>query len=170
MLRSSQETSFDTFAMPFPDGGKPTPILATKSYEGGARLSANGRWLVYVSNDSGQNEVYVRPYPGPDRRVPVSTAGGTQPTWDPQGIAIYYRAGNKMMTVGASFAGDDITLTAPRQLFERQYAYGAGITIANYDVAADGQRFVMVKDESSAGRLHVVLNWQSDLNRLAPTP
>ena len=170
MLRSSQETSFDTYAMPFPGGGKLTPILATKSYEGGARLSPSGRWLVYVSNDSGQNEVYVRPYPGPDRRVPVSTAGGTQPTWDPQGTAIYYRAGNKMMTVGVSFAGDDITLASPRQLFERQYAYGAGITIANYDVTADGERFVMVKDESSAGRLNVVLNWQSDLNRLAPPP
>jgi hypothetical protein len=75
-----------------------------------------------------------------------------------------------MMTVGVSFAGDDITLASPRQLFERQYAYGAGITIANYDVTADGERFVMVKDESSAGRLNVVLNWQSDLNRLAPPP
>ena len=56
----------------------PTPVLATKNYECGARLSPDGRWLAYVSNDSGQNEVYVRPYPGPDRRVPVSTAGGTQ--------------------------------------------------------------------------------------------
>ena len=73
-----------------------------------------------------------------------------------------------MMSVDVSFAGDDITLAAPQMLFERQYAYGAGITIANYDVTADGQRFVMVKDESSAGRLNVVLNWQSELNRLVP--
>jgi hypothetical protein len=50
-------------------------------------------------------------------------------------------------------------------LFDRQYAYGAGITIANYDITPDGQRFVMVKDESSAGRLNVVVNWRADLER-----
>jgi hypothetical protein len=63
-----------------------------------------------------------------------------------------------------------VTLSPPRLLFEQRYAFDAGITIANYDVSLDGQRFIMVKGESSAGRLNVVLNWFGDLARLAPVP
>ena len=62
----------------------------------------------------------------------------------------------------------DIKLSTPRALFEQRYAFGAGITIANYDVAADGQRFIMVRDEAGAARLNVVLNWLSELGRVAP--
>ena len=167
MLRSSQKTSFDVYTIQFPGGGELTPILTTPAYEGGARLSTDGRWLVYVSNDSGRNEVYLRPFPGPDRRLPVSTDGGTQPSWDRRGRFIYYRAGDRMMAVEVT-AGADAVLSEPRLLFEGQYAFGAGITIANYDVAPDGQRFVMIKDESTAGRLNVVLNWREELKRLVP--
>ena len=58
--------------------------------------------------------------------------------------------------------GSELQLSAPTQLFSRKYAYGAGITIANYDVTKDGQRFVMVRDDSGAGRLRVTLNWHAD--------
>jgi hypothetical protein len=58
--------------------------------------------------------------------------------------------------------------TPPRLLFERQYAFGAGITIANYDVTPDGQRFIMVKDEAAAGRVNVVLHWAEELKMSAP--
>jgi hypothetical protein len=61
-----------------------------------------------------------------------------------------------------------VTLSTPRVLFEQRYAYGAGITMANYDVTKDGQRFIMVKDESGAARLNVILNWLSELRRVAP--
>jgi hypothetical protein len=72
-----------------------------------------------------------------------------------------------MMAVEMSSAPEG-ALSSPRLLFERPYAFGSGITIANYDVARDGQRFVMVKDESDAGRLNVVLNWFSDPARSIP--
>lgn len=87
--------------------------------------------------------------------------------WNPNGKEIFYRTGNKMMVVEMSVS-PDVALSPPRLLFEQRYAFGQGITIANYDVAGDGKRFVMVKDESSAGRLNVVLNWFSDLTRLVP--
>ena len=141
--------------------------MNTAAYEGGARLSPDGRWLTYVSNESGQNEVYMRPFPGPDRRWQISTQGGTQAIWNPNGKEIFYRSANKMMVVEVSTA-PEVTLSPPRLLFEQRYAFGAGVTIANYDVSRDGQRFVMVKDESSAGRLNVVLNWFSDLARIRP--
>jgi len=111
--------------------------------------------------------VYVRPFPGPDRRWPVSTQGGTQPLWNRNGKEIFYRIGNKMMVVGVS-GSVDLTLSQPRQLFDQRYVF-QNISLANYDVSADGQRFVMVKDETGSGRLNVVLNWTEELKRLVPT-
>ena len=124
-----------------------------------------GTRLSYVSNESGQNEIYVRPFGGPERRWQVSSQGGTQAVWNPNGREIFYREGNKMMAVDVTAADGDLKLSPPHQLFEQRYAYGAGITIPNYDVSRDGQRFLMVKDEAGAGRLNVVLNAFSDLQK-----
>jgi Tol biopolymer transport system component len=166
-LRSSQKTSFDIYTLPLRDPAKVRPVVDTSAYEGGARLSPDGRWLIYISNESGRNEVYLRPFPGPERKWQVSTEGGTQAIWNPNGKEIFYRNGDKMIAVAMS-AAPDVALSPPRLLFEQRFAFGAGITIANYDVSRDGQQFIMVKDESTAGRLNVVLNWFSDLERLAP--
>ena len=166
-LRSSQETSFDIYTLPLRDPAKVRPVLNTSAYEGGAALSPDGRWLTYISNESGRNEVYLRPFPGPERRWQVSTEGGTQAVWNRNGKEIFYRSGDKMMAVEMSTT-PDVALSTPRLLFEQRYTFGAGITIANFDVSRDGQRFLMVKGESTAGRLNVVLNWFSDLTRLAP--
>ena len=165
-MRSSEATSFDVYTLPL-HGGTPTTVLSTPAYEGGVRLSPDGRWMIYVSNESGRNEIYLRGFPGPDRRWQVSTDGGTQALWNPNGREIFYRSGNRMMAVELS-ATPNVVLSPPIVLFEQRYAYGAGITIANYDVTRDGQRFVMVKDESTAGRVNVVLNWFEELKRLAP--
>jgi serine/threonine-protein kinase len=161
-MRSSADTSFDIYALSLRDPGKIRPILKTAAYEGGARLSPDSRWLLYISNESGQNEVYVRAFPSPERRWQVSTEGGTQGVWNPNGREIFYRSGDKMMAVDFQ-AASDVTLSPPRLLFERPYAYGGGITIANYDVTTDGQRFVLIKDEATTGRVNVVLNWSSEL-------
>ena len=162
-LRSSEKTSYDIYAMPLA-GGPAQPIVVTPAYDGGARLSPDGRWMIYVSNDSGRNEVYVRPFPGPERRRPISTEGGGQAVWSPTGREIFYRNGNRMMAVDVTERGDDIELGAPHVLFERRNAFGAGITIANYDVSPDGQHFVMVKDEAIASRIDLVLNWFAELD------
>lgn len=161
-LRSSGSSSFDVFMSPANDLTKATPMVQTAAYEGGARLSPDEKWLVYVSNESGRYEIFVRPFPGPDRRRQVSTDGGTQPIWSPTGREIFYRTGDKMMAVGVTTTDSDITLSQATQLFERTYAYGAGITIANYDVTRDSQRFLMVKDESTSGRLRMIVNWTPD--------
>jgi serine/threonine protein kinase len=161
-LRSSPETSFDTLVTSFEDPGRVRPLVKTVAYEGGARLSADDRWLVYVSNESGRNEVYVRSFPEAERRRQVSNDGGSQPAWNPNSREIFYRIGDRMMSVNFTAVGNDLQLSAPRQLFARAYAYGAGITIANYDVSKDGQRFLMVRDETTVGRLRVILNWHAD--------
>jgi hypothetical protein len=121
---------------------------------------------VYVSNESGRNEIYVRSFPDGDRRLQVSTDGGTQPAVSGNGGEIFYRNADRMMAVELKATAAGIELSEPKLLFERKYSYGAGITISNYDVTADGQRFLMVKDEDLAGRLRVVLNWRPDTPRV----
>ena len=160
--RSTRDSSFDLMVAPLSDMGTATPIVQTPAYEAGARLSPDGRWLVYVSNQSQRNEVYLRPFPGPERRLQVSSDGGSRAAWNPNGSEIFYRIGDRMMAVGLTFAGSDVRLSAPRQLFSRPYAYGAGITMANYDVTKDGQRFLMVRDDTIVGRLRVILNWRAE--------
>ena len=81
------------------------------------------------------------------------------------GQEIFYRNGDRMMAVELKATAAGVELSQPRLLFERPYSYGAGITISNYDVTSDGQRFLMVKDEDNVGRLRVVLNWRPDTAR-----
>jgi serine/threonine-protein kinase len=168
-VRLSSETSGDIFEAPIGGGGEVRPVLTTAAYEGSAKLSPDNRWLAYTSNDSGRYEVYLRPFPAPDRRWQVSTGGGTQPVWNPNGREVFYRSGDRMMLVSVAL-GEEPTLSEPTSLFEEPYAFGRGITIPNYDVSADGQRFLMVKDQSNAGQLNLILNWTEELRRLVPVP
>jgi Tol biopolymer transport system component len=142
---------------------KPFPFLATPSYEAGAQFSPDGRWVAYVSDESGQLQVYVRPFPSPGSKSQVSTDGGTQVLWSRNGKELFYRRGNQMLAVQVS-TSPQFTLSAPRLLFEQRYTVGS-VTFANYDVTPDGEHFVMVKEESGAGRLNVVLNWSAELKR-----
>ena len=167
LLRNTPTTSFDLLVAPFSNPAQTRPFAQTPAYEGGGRLSSDGKWLVYVSNESGRNQVYVRSFPDGDRRLQVSTDGGTQPTLSGNGKEIFYRIGDRLMAVELRATAAGVELSQPRRLFERPYSYGAGITIANYDVTADGQRFLMVKDEENVGRLRMILNWSPDPSRAA---
>jgi Tol biopolymer transport system component len=166
LLRNTPTTSFDLLVAPFSNPAQATPFAQTSAYEGGGRLSSDGKWLVYVSNESGRNQVYIRSFPDGDRRLQVSTDGGTQPSISSNGREIFYRDGDRMMAVESKTTAAGIELSQPKLLFERAYSYGAGITISNYDVTADGRRFLMVKDEDNVGRLRVVLNWRPDAARV----
>ena len=148
---------------------QPRAIVKTPGYDGGGQFSPDGHWMAYASNESGQFQVYVHPYPGPDRKRQVSALGGTHPKWNPNGKELFYRNGNKMMVVDVSRRDGDLVLGQPRVLFEHRYAFGSALTVANYDVSPNGQRFVMIKDDSSSGRLNIVINWFEELKRLVPT-
>jgi serine/threonine protein kinase len=167
VARQTANTSQDIYALSLAGTWDPKPIINTTAFEGGAQFSPDGRWIAYVSDESGRMQVYVRPYPALDRRWPISTEGGTSPMWNRNGRELFYRNGDKMMAVDVG-GGSDLTLSAPRLLFEQPYAFGQTITLPNYDVSPDGKRFLMVKDEPGAGRLNVVLNWFEELKRLVP--
>jgi hypothetical protein len=139
-------------------------LLATRFSETSPTLSPDGRWLAYVSNESGRYEVYVQSYPGPGARLQVSTDGGRAPLWSADGRQLFYRYADQMMAVPVA-AGPSFSAGKPRLLFEGRYAGG-------YDVSPDGRRFLMIRiEEESADKteLHVVLNWFEELKRLVPT-
>jgi serine/threonine-protein kinase len=146
-------------------------LLETPFDEHTGMLSPDDRWLAYVSNESGREEIYVRPFPGPGGKLQISTEGGTEPMWSRDGSELFYRNGNKMMAVAIS-TEPELAPGQPTLLFQREYETGLSAEFpgSNYDVTPDG-RFVMIRiDESSGSRqIHVVLNWLEELKRLVPT-
>jgi serine/threonine-protein kinase len=154
-------------------GRKPRPFLQTTFLESGARFSPDGRWLAYLSDESGRNEIYVQPFPGPGGKWQISREGGTQPLWARNG-EIFYRNGNQLMVVETKTQpGSQPIFSAgtPRLLFEGPYV-ATGTAASNYDVTADGQRFLMVKPSAQEGaaatQINVVLNWFEELKRRVP--
>jgi Tol biopolymer transport system component len=166
--RLTDATSADVYVLSLTGDPQPRAIVSGPAYEGGGQFSPDGRWLAYVSDESGQFEVYLRPFPGPGRRSPVSTQGGTHPRWNPNGKELFYRNGAKMMAVEITTV-PTLVLSPPQLLFEQRYAYGASVATGNFDVSRDGQRFVMVKDDSVSGRVSVVANWFTELQQRVPT-
>ena len=152
---------------------EPEMLLQTPSDEHTGMLSPDDRWLAYVSNESGRQEIYVRPFPGPGGKWPISTEGGTEPMWSRDGQELFYRNGEKMMAVAIS-TEPEFAPAKPTSLFEGVYETGGGpaggYPGSNYDLTPDG-RFVMIRTDESSGptQINVVLNWFEELKRLVPT-
>jgi Tol biopolymer transport system component len=138
------------------------PLLATPFLEDMARLSSDGRWLAYHSNESGRLEVYVAGYPGPSGRSQISANGGTSPVWSPDGRELYFQSAKKLMAASIE-TGPDLSAGVPRVLFEGPFDA--------FDVTPDGQRFVLIRPAHSdlpPMPLVVVLGWTDDLERRLP--
>jgi len=112
----------------------------------------------------------VQPYPGPGGKWQISTEGGTEPVWNPNGRELFYRSGDKMMAVDIA-TQHGFSAGTPRMVFEGQYEK-APFPISNYDVSPDGQRFLMLKpvDQAQAAptQINVVLNWFEELKQKVP--
>jgi hypothetical protein len=141
------------------------PFLQTRFTEAGPQFSPDGRWIAYGSDESGQSEIYVRPYPGPGGKWQISTEGGVHVLWSRDGKEIFYRNGSKFMSVPVTLA-PEFTMGRPRLLFEGPYVLvGQG----SYDVSSDGQRFLVLepveKELEPLTHLNVVLNWFEDVKQ-----
>jgi serine/threonine-protein kinase len=156
----SPETARDIWILP--QGGEPQPFLVTGYNERTPTFSPDGRWIAYTSDESGQDEVYVTAYPGPRDTRLVSRNGGRTPVWLPDGRELFYRDGNRMMSVPVrlepTFASGE-----PRELFRGNfYAEPDGSGTQDYDVSPDGQRFVMIQTEPMT-QIRMVMNWFEEL-------
>jgi serine/threonine protein kinase/Tol biopolymer transport system component len=169
---SSQEDDIGIVSLETEDGL--LPLLRTEFDERNPDVSPDGRWLAYESAESGQLEIYVRPFPDVDAgRWQVSISGGTQPLWARDGRELFYRAGAAMMAVPVQ-PGPAFVFESPAVVFEEPYLVGFGGRA--YDITPDGQRFLMLKEgadgtaaEAPPDRLIVVQNWFEELRRLVPT-
>jgi len=158
-------------------GPEVRPLLQTMFNEQNPALSPNGRWVAYQSDESGPEEIYVRPFPDVNAgRWQVSTGGGVQVAWARSGRELFYRSGTTLLVVPVQTATGFVA-GAPKALFEGQYY--RGLTGRSYDVAPDGQRFLFLKPvpagDSGATprprpRIMIVENWTEELKRLVPTP
>ncbi len=140
-------------------------VFLTPAYDGGPQLSPDGRWLLYQSDVSGQPEIYVRPYPALDRQWQVSEGGGVQARWSRSNREIYYRSGHRVVAVTLDASGPVPRFGKPAALFADDYDFGAGTSVANYDVTSDG-RFLMIQRGANGGKLHVVVNWTEELKQI----
>ncbi len=150
---------------------KPEPFLVRGFVDEGSTFSPDGRYIAYVSTETGQNEVQIRPYPGPGGQVTVSVGGGSKPMWSRNG-ELFYRslAGDRMMSVSVT-TQPALTVGPPRVVFQERYPTAAPFK-ADYDVTGDGKRFLMVADGTTpaAARINIVLNWFEELKARLPVP
>ena len=158
------KTSWDLWTLSVRDGGRATAFLRTEFAERLGRLSPDGRWMAYGSNESGTNEVYVRPFPPSSGKSKISTAGGTEPRWRRDGKELFYLAADrKLMSVSVQAASTFLT-SLPKVLFETRVSQSGEWS---YDVTPDGQRFVInaAVGDTTPAPIIVILNWTIGLPR-----
>jgi eukaryotic-like serine/threonine-protein kinase len=162
-------TGGDIWTVPLEGARKPSAFLQTPFNEATPKISPDGHWLAYVSTESGRNEIFVRAYPGPSGKWQISTEGGREPLWARNGRELFYRTGDKVMAVDITTASS-FQAGTPRLLFERKYQ--SRVLETNFDVSADGQRFLMIQPSDqqaqAATRINMVLNWFEELKRQVP--
>jgi eukaryotic-like serine/threonine-protein kinase len=152
-------------------------LLHEKYIELQPNISPNGRWMAYMSTESGRNEVYVRPFPEINKgRWQVSTSGGNSPLWSPDGRELFYRSGDAVMAVPVE-TEPAFRPGKPEALFRGAYVGLSTIDAHTWDISPDGKRFLMIKEAVSAAnpatpegprKINIVVNWFEELKQRAP--
>jgi eukaryotic-like serine/threonine-protein kinase len=161
----------DIRALPAGGNGEVRPIVATQYVESDAALSPDGRWLAYVSNRTGRNEIWVQGYPD-GVPVRISANSGYEPRWAADGSELFYLQGNSMMVVAVETEGT-LSFATPELLFTGPFFNAPDPVVHSYDVSPDG-RFVMIQpsgEGSGAGSASIVVvqNWTEELKRRVPS-
>jgi len=153
------------------DTGRVRPFLNSPFEEGFPEFSPDGRWIAYTSDESGREEVYAQPFPGPGGKHQISSQGGTQPLWARDGKQLFFRRGDQVWAANVR-TENGFSTGKPRLLFEKP-GYAPGHPTRSYDLSLDGRRFLMVRQEQRTPapviEITLVQNWFEELKRLAPT-
>jgi dipeptidyl aminopeptidase/acylaminoacyl peptidase len=144
------------------DDGEPIDLVVSEFDEGGARISPDGRWFAYNSDESGRIEVYVTSFPEPGRKWQVSAEGGYEPRWRADGQELFFLTPTaKMMVAAVDTSGAAFRVGEVEELFDAPRMPLSG---ADYDVTADGQRFLMnTVGDSAFEPITLVVNWTTEL-------
>jgi Tol biopolymer transport system component len=157
LLFNSLGQRLDVLAVPI-DGGEPRAVAAEPSVaEESGQFAPDGRWIAFTSNETGRSEVYVISFPQLTGKRQVSIEGGRVPRWAHDGSTLYYQEGRRLMAVPVVSLQPSLKLGTARMLFEADFLH--------FDVAPDGQRFLLLTPNPEANRaeIHVVLNWVREL-------
>jgi Tol biopolymer transport system component len=136
------------------------------------QISPDGRWIAYASGESGQNEVYVRPFPEVNKgKWQVSTSGGSSPIWSPDGRELFYISNENSVMATAVTTKPAFSLGTPKALFRSKYVSPNTTDSGTpWDIGPDGKRFLMIKSAADAGprKINIVLNWFEELKQRVP--
>jgi serine/threonine-protein kinase len=147
-----------------------TPLVCSQLDEVYPDISPDGRWIAYVSNDSGRREVFVRSFLDLGPKLQVSIQGGAEVLWARNGKELFYRSGDQIWVADVR-TDDGLTTTKPRILFEKP-GFRTSFPIRNWNLSLDGQRFLMVKigakEPTPVTELILIQNWFEELKRLCP--
>ncbi len=149
------ETASDIWLVSTDGEGEPRPLLRSPASENDPTISPDGRLLAYSSNESGRGEVYVIPTDGSGRRVKVSREGGDEPQWIRSGRALIFQEGTSLLEVDVQNGGR--AFSTPRVAFE-------GVNV--WTISRDGNTVITTESVPAPYRLHLVLNWTSEVERL----
>jgi eukaryotic-like serine/threonine-protein kinase len=168
------KTGQDVMQLHLDGTAKVEPLVQTTFAETAAEISPDGRWIAYHSNESGQNEVYVRPFPKVDGgRWLISTGGGSRPAWSRSGRELFYLALDGAMMAVPVQTTSTFKPGNPSRLFSGRLNALALQAGRGYDVSPDGQRFFMIKDAAAGGAaasipINVVVHWTEELKARLP--
>ena len=172
-FEQNSETGWDIGYLSLEDEPRPRLLVASEFVDAHPRISPDGRWMAYQSNESGQFEIYVRPFPNVDGgqwRV-TRDGGATHPVWSPDGRELFYRDGSAVLAVSIdttrAFAAGN-----PRVLFSGPYRQ-PGPFGQVYDIAPDGEHFLLIREngvDTGKSEMIVVQNWFEELKERVPVP
>jgi serine/threonine-protein kinase len=157
--------SIDIYLLSLSEDAELMPLIKTPFVENWPQISPDGRWLAYTSDESSDDEVYVRPFPLRGGKWQISTSGGTHPRWGPDGKELFYLAPGGTLTMAQLEPGErSLKVGKARPLFQASFTQSDGWP---YDISPDGQRFLAtVSGEQAAGSpITVVVNWTAELNQ-----
>jgi serine/threonine protein kinase len=167
--RQGPVTSYDIAMVGMTRGSKPEGLVEGNAGESMASVSPDGRWIAYVSSESGKNEVYVRPFPSGDGTWKVSSNGGIEPAWRRDGRELFYIASDASLMAVSTETGASFTARRPLRLFQTEMATipSLGRLRNQYVVSADGQRFLIRQPPESRPMMPimVIVNWPAALGK-----
>jgi Tol biopolymer transport system component len=164
----SSNTKYDLWVLPLTGERKPYPVLQTPFNETHAQFSPDGRFVAYVSDESGRAEVYVQSFPASGGKWQISTLGGDQPQWQRDGRELFYMAPDKKLMAVPIVPGDSFAPGSPAALFATHVPSGSLTGNRNhFIVARDGQRFLVnnLLEEGNTQPITIVLNWAAALQQ-----
>ena len=165
----------DLATMSLGGDGQAEVLIQTEFRDAHGNVSPDGRWLAYMSDETAQPEIYVRPFPNVnDGPWQITQDGGIAPQWGPDSRELFYQTRDGAMMVAANNTEPTFSPGQPALLFQGPYRLGTIGRHHTFDISPDGQKFLMIKEDTATNvssdlqQIVVVQNWVEELTRLVP--